>query len=104
MGRTYRVRFFKDLRSKKHGRLNGLTQHDQHRVSLRVGGKIHDDVRTETYLHEALHAILSTGHVVPNDGTSVTEETLVSGLAPHLLHFLRSNPDVVSYLIKGDAK
>ena len=103
MNRTYRVEFRKRIKDKKHGYLNGWTRSDDMRVALRVGDDIHDDMRVETYLHEALHAIINTGRVVPN-GVTITEENLVAGLAPHLLDFMRSNPDVVSYLMKGDAE
>jgi hypothetical protein len=102
MNRTYKVTFRKNIKDKKHGVLNGWTRSDRLQVALRVGGGIHDHQKVETYLHEALHAIINTGRFI-HSGQTLNEEAFITALAPHLLDFMRSNPDVVGYLMRGDA-
>lgn len=52
----------------------------------------------DTILHEVLHSLFAThaGNVVDSD----TEETLVSNLSMGMLDFMRTNPDLISFLMK----
>ena len=98
LGQPFKVRHTKHLSMKKYGKLNGRTRVDRGLVDLATH-HVGAHKRAETYLHELLHAIISTGSIVREHETS--EEDLVSGLAPLLLHTMRENPSVVAYLMKG---
>jgi Zn-dependent peptidase ImmA (M78 family) len=96
---TYKVKHCKTLNDKKYGLLNGRTRPDRGQVDL-ASHKLTSTKRKETYLHEFLHAVLSTGGII-HEHENTSEEDLVSGLAPLLLHTMRENPSVVAYLMKG---
>lgn len=91
------VRYVKRLR-RGDDELNGNTDADRMVVTLAVGGGSTQQ-RVKTYLHEALHAICLLHGIWTNTDE---QEAAVRTLAPALLHFMRSNPDVVDYLMKGD--
>lgn len=79
----------------------GATDLNQQLVSLRaVGlGGVSEHQQVETFLHESLHAIFYQGHLRPfvRHGE---DEQVISGLAPQLLDYLRSNPEAVKYLMQ----
>jgi len=52
----------------------------------------------ETFLHEILHTITAITGISFEFGPD-KDEALIRRLSPTLLAFLRSNPDVVSYLM-----
>lgn len=51
----------------------------------------------DTVLHEVLHAVIND---FPSDLDGAAEEALVRGLSPGILAVLRSNPQLVAFLLK----
>lgn len=53
----------------------------------------------ETFLHENLHAMVQVAQIDRMcDGAGLSEEAVVSALAPILLAWLRDNPKAVAYI------
>jgi hypothetical protein len=79
----------------------GTTFHDESRVRIRAAGRggISEHQQVDTFLHEALHAIV---HVAALHQTlhldHAEEECMVAALTPQILLLLRDNPRVVTYL------
>jgi hypothetical protein len=96
LGQPFTVRHLKKIHMKKFGALNGRTRVDRGMVDL-ASHNVSPHKRAETYLHEFLHAIVSTGGIIRQHDTS--EEDLITCLAPLLLHTMRDNPDVIAYLM-----
>ena len=96
LGQPFTVTHLKKIHMKKFGALNGRTRVDRGKVELATRN-VSASKRAETYLHEFLHAIVSTGGIIRQHDTS--EEDLITCLAPLLLHTMRDNPDVIAYLM-----
>jgi len=81
----------------------GVTTQNEQFVEIRTvePGSISPAQQVDTYLHEAMHAIMCVAglrHTLDIDQAS--EERIISGLAPLLLLFLRTNPRVAEYLLQ----
>ena len=78
----------------KHSPLLGNTDH--HNLSIIIDDTMAEQMIRDTLLHEILHAIWATSGLIEFD--DLTQEQMVSTVAPQLVYVLRSNPDLVAYL------
>jgi hypothetical protein len=106
MGHRFPVRLVPPGRAMSNGGLEmtmGCTTQTEQFVELRTveRGSISPSQQADTYLHEALHAIMVVSglrHTLELDQEA--EEKLIHGLTPQILLFLRTNPRVVEYLLQ----
>lgn len=86
----------------------GITDLEKETIHVFAANGLMSDTRAkETYLHEALHAIMHTGRLAvylvapPADAEGndkIKDEAFVDALAPALLAFMRDNQEVLAYL------
>lgn len=60
-----------------------------------------DNQKADTLLHEVLHAIVGTAGI-ELAGSGDTEERAVSVISPWLLLVLKTNPELIAYLLDPD--
>ena len=70
----------------------GLTKVDK--LLIEVDPSYPDQIVKETLLHECMHAIFKDTFLVDDE----TEEKIIRMLSPGVMHLLKDNPDLQSYL------
>ena len=94
---TWLVKFSKQEVLKHHPSGDACGSCDMSSMSIAVDPGRHEDYARATLLHEILHACIRSSDPTLDDDA---EETAVAAITSPLLAMLRSNPDVVDYLIE----
>lgn len=71
---------------------------DLEQQKIRINKNMHPDVQAETLVHEILHICLNFSGL--QDGATLTEEELVSRIAPTLTIILQTNSDISNRIYK----
>ncbi len=78
---------------------NGVT--NTWAATIDIGADLHPDQQRLTMLHELCHACWNCAHEPEKHDEKYTQETALRILTPTLLHVLRTNPEVIAYLLEG---
>lgn len=77
------------------GGLRGITDTDEHYI--RLNPKLPPGLMRTTLLHEALHAVATSGAAI-NQDDKLPQETWISRIEAPLAALLRDNPQLVAFL------
>jgi len=79
---------------KREHRLLGLSQHTNLRII--INNEVPEQILRDTLIHEMLHCLWIDAGM--DELESLTEEQIISCLAPRLVSVLRVNPELLKYV------